>query len=267
MTHALCYVFRPNANSPTYSYFLDTKSDTLKLEIQNDKETKVKKIHLDSTLVQTIFQNGIKALESIDIETVHKPQISNCYLNLQLSHNKRNLYYDITDQYYLKKLSNFLTALNKLLPADYSLPIKSIDYSDKKTGIGKYQADTYFKLYQSSNYSKKSKELFYNTKYKDSISVRVSDLKYNVSNVYIPNTAYTKLKSLIILYLNSFAFGQGNKIADEHRDMFETTIQIAGINATCTFFDLSEFKKTKEAADMLENVNSSLLNRDFFLTP
>jgi hypothetical protein len=223
----------------SFEYSLNSKNDSLQLDITQSKENFSGKHKLDKNKSLIIFEKGIIALEKINVDYKKETDLHcNFFVRLSFAHNFQGKTVYINDRYYFDQIVDYLLLFNENVPDVYRIPLSKFDFKliDSIKKSKQYEAigiDWKYNFFDNGH--TKNKSIYYNTNHGDTLKVQYTAFKKHINNQFdtliLPHTTIDSLFLKSIRFINNYKYSKTmyNKENNDYEN-FEVSYYSGGIN-------------------------------------
>jgi hypothetical protein len=265
--YVLFFELQSKNTGKAYEYWLDTKTDTLKLNITQSNENFSGKHKLDNIAIETIFNTGINAIEKIKFDSKDETEkYCNYFVRLTINHNYQAKTIYIKDKLYFDQITEYLKIFNDNVPEKYRIPINEFTF-DKKPPVEKtklYKAlsiDWEYNFFDNGHV--KNKNIYYKDIDGDTLKIRYVTTK-NQKNIQkdtliLPKPKIDSLvtKSLRLIHNYKFTKNLFSKENDDH-EFFNVSYYTPGVEIEAIYGSFQLSKLNINSKDLIEYLNKEI---------
>jgi hypothetical protein len=258
---AFIYIELQGKDNVYHQYYLFHDKDTIKYLVEQSDNDFEKKAKIDPKASQKIIDKAVYLIEKIKIDSTKELDLySSHFIRITVSYNQQQKTVFIRDKYYYLFLENIFNSINNAVSPSFKLPLKSITFSKKiftpsdKTNHNSFTADWRYSFYSDHP---KNRTLYYNSNYKDSLSITIGANKSKKEPVQ--KVTLDSLRILTLACINDFKFKTDIATKPTDYEFFEVYHYTKRVEIMTTFRSFNLANKNQRFVDLRNFINSQIL--------
>jgi hypothetical protein len=257
-----------------YEYKLDSNTDDLNLDITQGQNNFSGKLKLTKKTTSLLFENGIKELESVILESKQETGLyCNYFIKLTISHNFQSKIVYLKDQYYYDKLLPYFTLFNEQVTEPYKIPITKFEFTNvnslqKIEQLPLLSIKRNYKIHDTGTILYKN--LYYKENVGDTLQINYTTPKGSQKSktefVILTKSVRDSLRNKSIRYINSFHFNHSvltkNPIIEN--EYFTVSYCTKGIELDIEYANFKLTELTPQSKDFIRFLNTSVTPKEPF---
>jgi hypothetical protein len=257
-----------------YEYKLDSNTDDLKLDITQSQNNFSGKLKLTKKTTSLLFENGIKELESVILESKQETGLyCNYFIKLTISHNFQSKIVYLKDQYYYDKLLPYFTLFNEQVTEPYKIPLTKFEFTNtnslqKKEQLPSISIKRNYRIHDTGNILYKN--LYYKENVGDTLQINYTTPKGTQKSktdlMILAKSVRDSLFAKSIRYINSFHFNHTpvTKNPIFENEYFTVSYYTKGVELDVDFWNFKLTELTDQNKDLIRFLNTGVTPKDPF---